>query len=143
MNPLDFSEEHRRLIQSTFWALDEMMCLFERWAKKQDIQSLLFQEINNLSEEQCHLISEHIATIRKITLQTSTEMELAKRNRDVEDNIRSMCILFIANSIFNLTRRGMENYGKPPEELVKYLEPKLAELTEQLEQIADIVSEKK
>lgn len=137
---MHIDEKHKRPIETTFWMLDELLCLLERWANGNEIHSLLYHEHNALSDKQRLQLRDEIAVLQNLILQVKDKLELKSHHRDIGMAIQGLVELFMEN-IDELEGHRLRSYGEPAPELVAYLDPKVKEFNQHLSLIAHIGTE--
>jgi len=137
---LEIGENHRRAISATLAMVDRTLCLFERWAKGQDVQSVLYKERNNLSPRQRVAILRIIRDIRRAIGEIHQSLQLTDDVEITVTTIRGHCsILWVA--LEELQARHLRRYGEPLPELGEYLDPRVQKLIRLLRKLSDTTME--
>ncbi len=136
--PIKINENHKRVIQTTLTLFDQMLCSFEKWASRQEACSVLYEEVNPLTDEQCQTLTNEIKEIRSLIITMREELELSKTYENIAQSIHAMSLIFISDDLLSLKKEGLEHYGEENVNLFAYLEPKAIEFIERLECIAHI-----
>lgn len=131
------SDDHRRGISSTLVLLDEVLCRFERWAKSGTAEGPLYEEREDLSEEQKQAILDEIDSIRAVIAGLRDELQLHKKVESVETAIWSQCS-WCWNLLVELESRRLKRYGKLPAGFAAYFDPKVKVLIERMNAILEI-----
>jgi hypothetical protein len=135
---MKINENHRRIIRITLYLLDEMLCRLEQWAKRHEIHSTLFEEINTLSDSQCESLLKEIEGIRTTLAQVKEDLALEANSEVVGKNIAAMCLLFITDNLDTLKGNGLSDFGQVSPKVTAYLDPKLDEIIGRLQEIIQI-----
>lgn len=137
---MQINENHKRLIETTFWMLDELLCSFERWLKGNDIHSLLYREHNTLTDTQRVQLGKEIKALRNLLQQVKDELHLKGFTLDVGMSLQGSAALFIED-LKELKGKRLRAYGDSAKELAAYLDPKLDEFITHLSGISYIGTE--
>lgn len=131
---------HRNGIETTLGLLDETLLEFEAWAHGRENRSVLYQEINTLSEDQREKISIQVQKIRTVLVEIRDDLDLRTRTGNVAKSILSQCsVLWV--SLVELESKHLRRYGEPPEGLAEYLDPKTAQLIDSVMEISRIAAQ--
>lgn len=134
----DLSSNHRRVITTMLWMLDEMLLAFERWCTTEEVHSILYEEKNILTAEQRQNILSEIASLRVLLTNMHEQLQLTPHTHDIARAISVRSTLFETDALNALTSRELDKYGKTPAELESYLQPKLQEFVQRISAIAKI-----
>ncbi|CAN5345253.1 hypothetical protein BH10PSE19_BH10PSE19_19490 [soil metagenome] len=138
-NPIfELSSNHRRVITTMLWMLDDMLLVFERWCTKEETHSILFEEKNILVPEQRQNILAEIASLRILLTQMQQQLQLIPHVYDIARAISVRSTLFQTDALNALTSKELDKYGKVSSELESYLQPKLQEFIQRIDAIAKI-----
>lgn len=138
---IKIDKNHQRVLEITFWMLDQMLCQFDQWVTRKEVHSILYEEMSTLSEAQCTLIKEEIKEIQMMLKQVRDEIELAKHSENLGRMIHAMSVLFIMDTLTPITGEKMNAYGKTSPELIAYLDPIVTKMISRLTNIAAIARE--
>lgn len=133
------SELHLRGISAALAILDETLCWFERWASGAEAHGVLYHEQNPLSSNEGEAILSAIMQVREELQDVRDRLGLEPRVQDVASNIWGWCSTLM-EPLQELEGRHLRRYGEPPAELVQYLDPKVAKLSELVWAIQQIAS---
>ena len=131
------SDNHRRSISSTLGLLDERLCRFERWAKCRTAKGPLYEERDDLDEDQKQAILAQIAAARAILAEMRDELGLKQQEASVRKLIGSQCAWFW-ESLVELESKHLNRYGEVPAGFATCFDPKVKLLIECLEAISAI-----
>ncbi len=134
------SDNHIRGISTTLSLLDEDLCEFEQWANGHSVTSVLYEVRNTLSAVQRQLIAERVAKMRVILKEVKDALNLEGSVHRVDKMIVGSCaVLWV--SLVELESDRLQRYGQLPPGLAQYLDPKVAVLNEDLNQISQIAKQ--
>lgn len=133
------SEHHIRCISNTLALLDKALCEFDQWVKGHEIQSVLYQICNTLSDGQRQMIVAEVAEMRAVLLEIKSSLNLEVSARSVEKTIAGSCSVLWA-SLVELEGSRLSRYGEVPPGLAEYLDPRIASLNEGLRRISATVA---
>jgi hypothetical protein len=131
------SDDHRRGISSTLVLLDEVLCRFERWAKNGTAKGPLYQERQDLSEEQRLAILDEIDSIRAAIADLRDELQLHRKVEGVATAIWFQCS-WCWSLLVELESRRLKRYGELPAGFAAYFDPKVKVLIERMNAISEI-----
>ncbi len=114
-------------IQTTLRSFDRELSRLERQAAEQNIASVLYNEINDLTLERQELFQERIQAIRKILSTIKSDLRLEPERQNVSSLIWGRCA-FLQVDLMNIETKRLRGYGEPPQWLFEYLDPLLQEL---------------
>lgn len=134
------TENHRRRISVTLSLLDEMLCSFERWIEGNIAESIMYQEMDTLDREARVALTKQLARMRKDIAHVRDKLQLHPKVRDTGREIASQADAFWENLV-ELGGKYLNAYGAPSEELVKYLDPKVEKMAEDLRKLATITND--
>lgn len=136
------AENHRRVITTMLWMLDEMLTVFERWCTTAEIHSILYEEKNSLTTTQQQGILQEAADLRQLLKLMQEQLQLTPHTHDITRAISVRSTLFATDALHALTAKELGKYGAISTELETYLKPKLDELVQHVNTIAKIAEEK-
>lgn len=132
---------HKNGIETTLGLLDEALLEFEAWAHGRENRSVLYRERNTLSKDQRERISIQVQKIRRVLVEVRDDLDLRAMTGNVSRSILGRCsVLWV--SLAELEGERLGRYGKPPDGLAEYLDPKTARLIDSVKEIAGIVEER-
>lgn len=129
-------ENHRRGIASTLTLVDEMLCRFERWARGESAEGVLYRERNALTERQRKALNAEIAELRKRMAELRDALKLPAKTQDVavaiwaESSARR-------EALMELNSRHLRRYGRLPAGFGETYDLKFEELLDHLTRIAE------
>lgn len=135
---IEINHAQKRSIQTSLWLLDEMLCIFQRYLTIKDLDSVLYKEVNTLSDKQCKIIIKEIDALRHLIIEIASQFELSQHISYVGKTIQSLCIHSITDLIEPLIGKGLHAYGDLSAPLSSYLNPRVMKIIEKLEHIAKI-----
>ncbi len=130
-------QSHRRAISVTLTLFDEALCGFDRWAEGQEVQSVFFEILNPLSDEQRKRLLIELADLRKLLLEIRDFLGLDRAVNSASKMIVGECAV-MWSPIVELEGRYLKGYGEVPTALEEYLNPKANQLIEGLRRISQI-----
>ncbi|MFH0957236.1 MAG: hypothetical protein V1897_00895 [Pseudomonadota bacterium] len=132
------SENHKRAISVTLALLDEAFSEFDRWARGDEIKSVLYEVENTLSTDQRHRLSVELAEVRKTLLDIRDHLGLNRTSNSAKKMILAQCSI-LWTTLVELESRYLKSYGELPPGLGTYLDPRAILLIQGLRRISDIV----
>jgi len=132
-------EAHRRGISVTLGLLDQALCEMESWAKGREVRSVLYEERNDLSEDQRREILREVEDLRGILRQIIDFLGLRSTRRGAREEIWARCS-GLWESLVELEGKYLRRYGEVPPKLAEYMDSQVAALIEGLQRICSIVS---
>ncbi len=135
---MQIGEDHRRGITTALWLLDKAVCEFRSWAEGRACRSVLHEEENNLTPDQRKAILEETDRILSLLRAMRDELGLETRVEVAAETMRIRLATIWVN-LMDLGGDHLRGYGKPPEELVRYLEPKVRELLAHVDRLGEVV----
>jgi len=138
---IDIGENHERIIRVTLGLLDEALCQFEYWAEGYEKHSVIFHERNMLSVEQRQAVLRDVEAARVLLTEIRDSLGLRPVVKSADGSIRGSCLV-LNSYLIELGPKYLKGYGKPPEELVEFLEPSVGCLMACLERILTTVTRK-
>ncbi len=130
-------QSHRRAIAVTLTLFDEALCGFDRWAEGQEVRSVFFEILNPLSDEQRKRLLIELTELRKLLLEIRDFLGLDRTVDSAPKMIVGKCAV-MWSSIVELEGRYLKGYGKVPNALEEYLNPRAKQLIEELRLISQI-----
>jgi len=135
---MQLGDNFKRGIEMTLVALNEALCEIEEWAKGRERRSVFYSERNTLSDAQREEILSEVAGMREMLRELRDDLGLEGRVRGVANDIWGKCAVLAVN-LEGLKGRHLARYGKPPEELVEYLDPRIKRLITSINHIFRLV----
>jgi len=133
------SDAHRRGITTTLAFLDELLCDVEQWASGREIHSVLYHESNAFTPAQKHAMLSQIEKLRRVLSELAQTLELEPHRNDGSREIWGRCLGFLEH-LEELQGKHMQRYGKPPDWLGEYLDPRAEELINGVGKIAQVAA---
>ena len=131
------NKRHQRPLASRLTVLDEAICDFERWAQGRGVESVLFAERNDLTEEQTQLLRGEIAEMREILSELRDALHLEPSVRQAKQDIASRCSL-LWEMLIELQPKYLRRYGEWPAEVLELVSEKTAVLQACVEAVGKI-----
>jgi len=131
---------HKNGIETTLGLLDEALLEFEAWAHGRENRSVLYRERNTLSKDQRERISIQVQKMRTILVEVRDDLNLRTMTGNVAKSILGQCSALWV-SLVELEGEHLGRYGKPPDGLAEYLDPKTAQLIDAVKEISRIAEE--
>ncbi len=117
--------------------VDEALCRIEQWANGCEVHSELYQEINNLSDQQRNLLMIELAEMRRIIANLRDALGLEVEQKNVAAAVHGLsCSLW--PHLVELRGKHLQRYGDLPTEVIDELTPHVDELIRRIRNIADI-----
>ena len=135
-------DNFKRGIEMNLVALDEALCEFEQWANGREQRSVFYSERNTLSPTQRNAILSEIAEMRERLRELREDLGLEGRVRGGANTIWGTCSVLAVN-LEELKGKHLARYGKPPAELVEYLDPRAKRLIASINHIFLLVEKSK
>ena len=135
---IEIDETHQKVIQISFWMLDQLLCRFDQWAMKHEVHSILYEETNTLSDQQCSFIHDEIKAIRILLKQLKDELGLERHREPVNKIIHVTSILFVTDNLMPIQGKGLDAYGNTADvlELINEIEDHTTLIDEAYEESA-------
>ena len=140
MEHTSVSENHLRGISTTLALLDETLAGFERWARGEESLGVLYHEHNSLAPPQRRAIRAEVRHIRQRLRELRDALHLDVKSCNAADLIWAWCWTLL-EPLHELSGKHLRRYGKPPPELVEYLNPRVAQLCRHVENILGIAAQ--
>jgi hypothetical protein len=141
MRPIaDISDNHRHAIASTLLIVDRFLCQFEEFARGREASSVFHIEINDLTAPQANALRTQVEGMWAVMAQMRDDLHLESRRVGVRHLVGSHCSSIWENLVA-LDRKNLSGYGEPPEQLLEYLQPLVAELLDRLDHISRAMGE--
>ena len=132
---------HRTALSTTLAILDEMLCLFERWAHGQETQGILYRESNRLTRRERAALLACIRVLRQ-------DLRTLQRDLDLEVKVGDVCSAIWSQSsafweaIIELEPQYMRRYGELSQALAAYLDQRVRELAKHLRELTGCLEKK-
>ncbi len=131
---------HKNGIETTLGLLDEVLLEFEAWANGRENRSVLYRERNTLSEDQRGKILLQVQKMRRVLVELRDDLDLRTMTGNVAKSILGQCSALWVNLV-EIEGEHLGRYGKPPDGLAEYLDPKTAQLIDSVKEISRIAAE--
>ena len=135
------SQPQKRSIATTLSLLDEVVCLFEEFAKGREIHSVCYEERNRLTTRQRKKLLTEIENVREQMRQLKSDLNLPTQIKDVGKQIWGHSA-GTWEMLAELESKRLKGYGAVSAELAEYLDPKAAKLLDSLQTIAGIAGDR-
>jgi len=139
---MQLGENFTRSIETTLVLLDEALCEFQEWAQGREQRSVFYSERNTLSDAQRDAILSEVAGMRQILRELQDDLGLEGRVSGGANTIWGKCAVLSVN-LEELKGRHLGRYGKPPRELIEYLDPRIDQLMASLQHIFRLAEKSK
>ncbi|MBN1900190.1 hypothetical protein JW926_02540 [Candidatus Sumerlaeota bacterium] len=131
------NENHRRGISSTLILLDEMLCMFENWAKGEAGCGILYREINDLNDSQIKSLLRRISALRNLIGEMRDRLSLSDKTIQLSGKIWAQSSAF-SNHLIELESKYLRGYGEIAADAVRYLDAQSHKLVSELKGITKI-----
>lgn len=135
---VQLSSKYRRTIGTTLTHLDQMVCEFEEWATGRQRRSVLYSELNELSDLQREALFAQVAEIRDVLGELRMAFDLQPHIESVAQSIWSGCSSLWA-TLSEIDSKRLKGYGEASPGFADYWDPKLSEIETHLNCILDIL----
>lgn len=135
----DLIEGHRSRITITLTLLDQALVKFEEWAQGREIQSVFYREENTLNAKERAGILQEINGIRRIMQEFRNDLHLVAHPEDIANNIRAHCYLLWVD-VLEMMGQHLRGFGEPARDFVDYLDPKVKQILQYLDNIKILLS---
>jgi len=136
---MELGEAHRRGISTRLQMLDRATCEFRHLAEGRECRSSLYSEKNDLTDEQKKRIVELAARIQQLILDARDTLCLEGYEERATAQIKMRTTVLWA-MLVETGDSGLRGYGEPSEELASYLKPLVAELTDLVSELSEVVT---
>ncbi|HNS22507.1 MAG TPA: hypothetical protein PKH24_18530 [Sedimentisphaerales bacterium] len=134
--PIAMGGSHRRGIAAALLLFDRMLCEVEEYAYGREVRSVLYVEHNTLSESQRTRLLAEISRIRRVLQELKDGLGLEAETEDVGRKIWGECSTFW-EILVETKSRFLRRYGQPPDDLAKYLDPRIDALIGHLRNLTE------
>ena len=131
---------HKNGIETTLGLLDEVLLEFEAWAHGRENRSVMYRERNTLSKDQRGKILLQVQKMRRVLVEVRDDLDLRTMTGNVAKSVLGRCSALWV-SLVELESEHLGRYGKPPDGLAEYLDPKTAQLIDWVQEISRIAAE--
>lgn len=140
MASIELSENHRRSISITLQLVDLALCEWEDWANGRLRSGIMYRQIDTLSAIQKQQLKSKIADVRDLIIRLRNDLDLEPKNVATSQFIIGHASL-LWEMVTELNGRGLQAYGKVPDELSMYLDPIGEKLAQGINAIARTFSQ--
>ena len=136
---MTMGDNHRRGIGTALKQLDQLLDEVAVHAVGHDREGVLFRETNRLQPSQRESLLREVAAMRRILAECRDQLALPIIAEDVSSRIwgRSSALWEV---LVETTSRHLRRYGAVPEEVTRFLDPRVEELIGHLIAITEVVS---
>jgi hypothetical protein len=138
--PIELSENHRRSISITLQLVDKTLCEWDDWANGRTHSGIMYCQRDTFSDAQKNEMRNKIAAIRRLLVQLRDDLGLIPNVVATSQSIVGQAAV-LWEMLTELNTRGLQGYGKIPENLASYLDPIGAALGEEMNAIAHAFSQ--
>src|SRR5262249_61675976 len=117
----------------------EALCEWSDWSQGRAKSSAMYRESDTLSDSQKTELQKRIRTIRQLITRVRDDLILAPKNVATSQSIAGHASL-LCEMLTELNSRELRGYGTVPDQLARYLDPIGEKLTEQMNEIAGLIS---
>jgi hypothetical protein len=139
MASIELSENHRRSISITLQLVDQALCEWDDWANGRVQSGIMYRQLDTLSPFQKHQLQKKITKVRQLVVRLRDDLGLEPKNIATSHSIIGQASL-LWEMLTELSSRGLQGYGKVPDELGHYLDPIGEELAAEMNEIARLFS---
>jgi hypothetical protein len=136
---IDLSENHRRSISTSLHLLDKELCLWEHWLDRHPTPGVMYQQQDTLSMRQKRELRRRISQLRQDILRARDDLKL-KPARPTTSSLMSGGATVLWEMLCELNSTSLRGYGEVSAEFAEYLNPLGETLTQQMDEIARLVS---
>src|SRR5437870_7811883 len=133
------SENHRRSISITLQLIDQALCEWDDWANGRRQSGIMYRQLDTLSVVQKHELQNKIGKVRQLITRLRDDLDLEPKNVGTARSIAARASL-LWEMLTELNSRGMQGYGKVPEDLGRYLNPIGEQLAAEMNEITSLFS---
>jgi hypothetical protein len=139
MGSIELSENHRRSISITLQLVDQALCEWDDWTSGRLQSGVMYLQMDTLSAIQKRQLKNKIANVRQLIVRLRDDLDLEPKNVATARSIGGHASL-LWEMLTELNSRGLQGYGKVPEELGQYLDPIGEQLAAEMNKIASLLS---
>ena len=130
---------HRRALASSLSLLDETLCRFEEWARGREVKSVLYEERNDLDEEQRAALRAEVEAMHEHLERLRAALKLPRRRQSAANDIWSWCSV-LWKDVEELESRHLRRYGALEKRAADFIDPEIRALSAGLERLSALVS---
>lgn len=139
MASIELSENHRRSISITLQLVDQALCEWDDWANGKLRSGVMYRQVDTLSLTQKRELRDKIGKVRQLMVRLRDDLGLEPKNIPVSQFIIGHASL-LWEMLTELNSRGLQAYGKVPEELTRYVDPIGEQLAAEMNETARLFS---
>ena len=136
---IELSENHRRSISITLQLVDQALCEWNDWANGKVQLGIMYRQLDTLSPVQKHELQDKIISLRQLIGLLRNDLGLKTKDVATSQSIFSHASL-LWEMLTELNARGLQAYGKVPDELTRYIDPLGEKLAAEMNEIARLFS---
>jgi len=129
---------HQRGIATALLLLDRMLREVEEYARGRETRSVFYVEHNTLSADRRVSLLAEISQMRNLLQELKDGLGLEVEPEDIGRKIWGDCSTFW-EVLVETKSRFLERYGRLPDGLAEYLDPRIDLLIEHLRKLTDLV----
>lgn len=137
---IELSENHRRSISITLQLVDKALCEWNDWANGHVQSGVMYCQRDTFSTAQKIELRNRIAKIRQLMVRLRDDLRLTVNVVGTSQLIVGQAAV-LWEMLTDLNSRGLNGYGKVPEELASYLDPIGETLCDEMNAIARLFSQ--
>jgi hypothetical protein len=134
---ISLSDNHRRGIGTALFVVDRMLCQVEEYARGREARSIFYVEHNALSSDQREGLLAQITQMRGLLQEIKDDLGLEMEPEDVGRKIWGESST-LWEVLVETKSRFLKRYGRPPDELGAYLDPRIDTLVEHLRTLTNL-----
>jgi hypothetical protein len=137
MPAIEINKNQRRSLAVSLAMLDEVLCLFEEYARGRELHSVCYEERNRLTARQRRDLLVEIERVRAQMRQIKDELGLPPRVEDVGKRIWGHSAAFW-EVLAEMKSKRLRGYGEVSANLAAYLDPRVEKLLQCVQGISAI-----
>lgn len=131
------NDAQRRGLSCMLQILDASLCEFELYAQGYEARAVMYRLDNTLTPRQRELLLAEIASIRSIISEMKDTLRLYEDKAGARGKITAKCGT-LWEGICELRSKAMRRYGEMKPEQAHYLDPRVEELMDRVQRLAEI-----
>jgi hypothetical protein len=131
------TENHKRGIKWPLYLLDKTLCDFEQYAQGRQKRSVLYHQLNTLSDKQRKQLLSEIEVVKKLLSEIKDKLGLEIEEENIARDITGRCAsLWVI--LTETTSKYLKQYGDVPPELSDFLDPIIEQIISHLQHVNEI-----
>ncbi len=140
MASIELSENHRRSISITLQLVDQALCKWDDRSNGRVQSGITYRQLDTLSPVQKNELQKKITKVRQLVVRLRDDLGLEPKNVATSHSIIGHASL-LWEMLTELNSRGLQGYGKVPDELGHYLDPIGEKLAKEINAIVSLFSQ--